>query len=76
MAEKRTREACGRCSLSTAVDVANAGRDEDGRGARDPYGEERIEVDESELRRVSPAAWHSKISSWIDDAGRRLTWGR
>lgn len=48
------REACGRCSMSTAVDVANAGRDDDERSERDPYGDERIEVDERDLRMVSP----------------------
>ncbi|MFC6719724.1 hypothetical protein ACFQGT_12940 [Natrialbaceae archaeon GCM10025810] len=76
MAEKRTREACGRCSLSTAVDVASADREEDEGAARDPYGKARIEIDESDLRRVSPAAWLSRIATRLDEAGRRLTWGR
>ena len=70
------REACGRCSMSTAVDVANAGRDEDGRTARDPYAGDRIEVDEDELRLVSPGVWLSKLSSRLDDPIGKFTWKR
>ncbi|WP_254766228.1 hypothetical protein [Salinilacihabitans rarus] len=74
----KDREACGRCSLSTAVDVAEADRDGSGdEGAtRDPYGEARIEVDERELRLVSPGAWLSRLVERVDETGRRLTWGR
>ena len=69
------REACGRCSMSTAVDVANAGREEDERGERDPFGDARIEVDERQLRAVSPGAWLSRISDRIGSSVDRLTWG-
>lgn len=73
----KEREACGRCSLSTVVDVAEADRDGGDDGpARDPYGEARIEVDERELRLVSPAAWLSRLVERVDGVGRRLTWER
>jgi hypothetical protein len=68
MSEKRT-EACGRCSISTVID-ANGGE-------RDVLGEERIEVDEHEIRRLS--AHHvaaSRAKDWLDDLGQRLIYGR
>lgn len=40
---KRT-ESCGRCGMSSVVDATSNGE------LRDPYGDERIEVTESELR--------------------------
>lgn len=70
----RTREACGRCSMSTTVDVANAGRDDD-HVDRDPLGEARIEVDERELRIVSPGAWFSSVTDRIASRVDRMTWG-
>lgn len=72
---ERTREACGRCSMSTTVDVANAGRDDEGRAERDPFGDERIEVDERELQVVSPGAWLSSIGDRIGARVDRITWG-
>ena len=61
--------------MSTAVDVANAGRGEDERPERDPFGDERIEVDEEQLRLVSPGAWLSRASDRIGSAVDRMTWG-
>lgn len=69
------REACGRCSMSTAVDVASAGREDEDGVDRDPFGEERIEVDERALRTVSPAAWLSGVSDRLSSTVDRLTWG-
>lgn len=63
-------EACGRCSMTTVVDAAVEEAD------HDPFGEERIEVDESEFRRVSPAVWLSGIGRRLNDAVQRLTYGR
>ncbi len=65
-------EACGRCSMTVVVDAAD---DEDEEG-RDPFGEDRIEVDEREMQRASPDAWVSRLSARIDDAVTRLAWGR
>ncbi|APW97830.1 hypothetical protein CHINAEXTREME_08575 [Halobiforma lacisalsi AJ5] len=69
------REACGRCSMSTAVDVARSGREADD-AERDPFGEARIEVDADELRTLSPGTWLSGVSSRLNDAIDRFTWGR
>lgn len=69
MSEKKT-EACGRCSMSTVVDAAVEGEGED------PFGEERIEVDDEEFRRVSPAVWLSGIGERLNNAVRRITYGR
>jgi hypothetical protein len=70
------RESCGRCGISTAVDVTNADRDDEERAVRDPYGDARIEVDERELRAVSPGAWLARIRDRIGGAVDRYTWGR
>ncbi|ADB61859.1 hypothetical protein Htur_2991 [Haloterrigena turkmenica DSM 5511] len=78
MGGKKT-EACGRCSMSTVVDVASSN---DGEGEsedepnRDPFGESAIEVDDETLRRVSPGAWASRVTDRINDVGRRLIYGR
>jgi hypothetical protein len=63
-------EACGRCSMTTVVDAAVE------EGDHDPFGDERIEVDESEFRRVSPAVWLSGVGRRLNNAVRRLTYGR
>ena len=69
MSDKRS-EACGRCSMSTVVDtVAEEG------GERDPFGDERIEVAEADLRRISPAAWIGRLTRRLDEIARRLTYG-
>ncbi|PGF16986.1 hypothetical protein CP556_13220 [Natrinema sp. CBA1119] len=77
MGGKKT-EACGRCSMSTVVDVASSGDDDDGGGeaTRDPFGESAIEVDDETLRRVSPGAWAGRVTDRLDDLGRRLIYGR
>ncbi|MEF8818958.1 MAG: hypothetical protein V5A31_03165 [Haloferacaceae archaeon] len=64
-------EACGRCAMSSAVSVSD-GESSD----RDPFGGERIEVSESELRKVSPAAWLGGLKRRVDDWATRLTYGR
>lgn len=68
----KEREACGRCSVSVAVEAAT-----DPEADRsDPFGEERIEVEEGQLRTLSPDGWIAGLSSRIDDVGQRLIWGR
>ena len=61
-------ESCGRCAMSSTT-----GLFED---APDPYEGGRIEVDEREVRAVSPAAWLSGITSWLDSAATRFVHGR
>jgi hypothetical protein len=62
-------ETCGRCSMSTVVDVS----DGDGTSA---FGDDRIEVADEEARAVSPAAWLGGLKRRLDDAATRLTYGR
>ncbi|SEL04206.1 hypothetical protein [Haloferax larsenii] len=59
------REACGRCSMTTVVDAA-------GSEGHDPFGDERIELDETELRAASPSAWFEGISKRLDALAERI----
>jgi len=54
--------------MSSAVSVT----DEE----HDPFGDERIEVSEDQLRKVSPAAWLGGVKRRVDDWATRLTYGR
>ena len=68
MGGKKT-EACGRCSITTVVDTTD--------GDRDLLGEDRIEIEESEMRRMS--AHHvaaTRAKKWFDSVGERLIYGR
>ncbi|MFC6888595.1 hypothetical protein [Halorubrum trueperi] len=69
-------EACGRCSMSTVVGAVSGDQSNEERAERDPFGGERIEVDESSIRRVSPAGYLSDLKDRIDDLGRRLAYGK
>jgi hypothetical protein len=66
-------EACGRCSMTVVVDAVDG---ESGEQERDPFGEQRIEVDQQEMERVSPAAWMGRVSSRVNAAVSRFVWGR
>jgi hypothetical protein len=57
--------------------VVGLSQDEDGGDSRsrDPFGEARIEVDERELRAVSPSAWLAGVKRRLDEAATRLTYG-
>lgn len=64
-------EACGRCSMTSVVEMT----DEDGE-ARDPFGEERIEVDESALRKASfPAVYLDRLKTRLDEFATAVTYG-
>lgn len=78
MSKEKQVEACGRCSMSTIVDAVDAATDEEESGIRDrdPFGDARIEVDEDEFRRASPAVWLSKAGAWLDETAQRITYGR
>ena len=59
--------------MTTVVDTA--GSDED--GGPDPFGDERIEVPEDELRAFSrPQVWAGKVKRRLDEFATRLTYGR
>ena len=61
-------ESCGRCAMSATSSLLS--------DAADPYDGPRIEVDEGEARRVSPAAWRSGVKSRLDDWATQVTYGR
>jgi hypothetical protein len=73
MSDESPTEACGRCSMTTVVDAVNADSEE---GPRDPFGDDRIEVEESAVRRISPVAWMGKVTGRLNEAVQRLTYGR
>jgi hypothetical protein len=73
MGEDEPTEACGRCSMTTVVDAVNADRED---GGPDPFGDERIEVEESAVRRVSPVAWVRNATTRLNDAVQQLTYGQ
>ena len=54
--------------MTTVVDAAEV--------SGDPFDDERIEVEESSIRRVSPVAWMGKLTSRLNETVQRLTYGR
>jgi len=72
MSDEQPTEACGRCSMTTVVDAVDANSDGPD---RDPFGDERIEIEESAIRRVSPVAWMGKVTTRLNAAVKRLTYG-
>lgn len=73
MTDEQPTEACGRCSMTVVVDAVNADEED---GPRDPFGDDRIEVAESAVRRVSPVAWTRNLTSRLNAAVRKFTYGR
>lgn len=61
--------------MSSVVDVSRSG-DADDSQSRDRFGEARIEVDERQLRAVSPGAWLGGIKTRLDEFATRITYGR
>ncbi|MDS0220093.1 hypothetical protein NDI54_01870 [Haloarcula sp. S1AR25-5A] len=66
-------EACGRCSMTVVVDAVD---EEGGDQVHDPFGDDRIEVDQRDIERVSPEAWMGRLSTRVNEAVRRFVWGR
>jgi len=52
-----------------AVDEENGRRE-------DPFGDDRIEVEERQLERASPEAWVGRVSARINSVVKRFAWGR
>jgi hypothetical protein len=61
-------EACGRCAMSSVSSVIE--------DDHDPFDEEHIEVEEADLRKVSPGVLAGRAKRWLDGIARRLTYGR
>lgn len=64
----KNAETCGRCAMSSASGLID--------DPSDPFDGPRIEVDETEARRISPAAWLEGVKSRLDDWATGLTYGR
>lgn len=58
--------------MSTVVDAVGDDESTD----RDPFDDDAIEVDEETLRQASPAAWMGRLTARLDDAARRVIYGR
>ncbi len=50
--------------------------DDEETGREDPFGDDRIEVEERQLERASPEAWFGRVSSRINRVVSRFAWGR
>jgi hypothetical protein len=61
-------ETCGRCAMSSVSGVM----EED----PDPFQGERIEVDEEQLRKVSPSVLLGRAKQRIDGVVSKITYGR
>ena len=70
------KETCGRCAMTSVVDTAQADQDDPERTERDPFARGRIEIDDREARRVSPAAWLGGVKSRLDEFATRITYGQ
>ncbi|TKX86822.1 hypothetical protein EXE43_06415 [Halorubrum sp. SS5] len=68
-------EACGRCSMSTVVGAVAKDQSPEERADRDPFRGDRIEVDESAIRRVSPAGYLGDLKERLDAFARRVAYG-
>jgi len=68
-------EACGRCAMSSVVDVAESA--DEGEGPSDPFGDERIEVEENEMRKAAaPAVVAGRVKHKLNEIATRLTYGQ
>lgn len=69
-------EYCGRCAMSSVIDFTDEETDDPDRSDRDPFGGDRIELDDAELRILSPSAWLGGVKQKMDDVATHLTYGR
>ncbi len=61
-------ETCGRCAMSSVSGVM----EED----HDPFEGERIEVEEDDIRKISPSVLLGRAKHRIDSLVARITYGR
>lgn len=67
----KIREACGRCSMTSVVDMVG---DED--GGSDPFAGARIEVSEADLKKAMfPAVVLGRVKTRLNEYATRLTYG-
>ena len=69
-------ETCGRCSMTSVVGAAEADEESEATD-RDPFGEDRIEVPETEMRKAAaPVVLAGRVRRKLDAFATRLTYGR
>jgi len=61
-------ETCGRCAMSSVAGTMD--------GDRDPFEGDRIEVEERDLRLVSPGVWLGGVKRRLDDWVAGIVYGR
>jgi hypothetical protein len=66
--DEEDKELCGRCAMSSVSGVM----EED----HDPFDNERIEVEENELRKISPSVLLGRAKHRIDSVVTKITYGR
>ncbi|WP_224270645.1 hypothetical protein [Haloprofundus salinisoli] len=62
--------------MSSVVSLTTEGRDEAERESRTPFSGARIELDDDELRRVSPSAWVENTRRRLDSFATRVAYGK
>jgi len=62
------KETCGRCAMSSVSGVMEE--------QHDPFDGERIEVEENDIRKVSPGVVLGRMKRRIDGFVTKLTYGR
>lgn len=62
--------------MSTVVGAVNGDKGSEERAERDPFAGDRIEVEESSIRRASSSGFLSDLKDRVDALGRRLTYGK
>jgi hypothetical protein len=62
------KELCGRCAMSSVSGVMEE--------EHDPFEDERIEVEENEIRKVSPGVLLGRVRRRVDSFATKLIYGR
>lgn len=69
----KSKESCGRCSVTTVLDATEDGEG----GGENPFDGERIEVEESTMRKTAPHEFAvRRVKDRLDGVVSQLTWGR
>lgn len=72
----KSREACGRCSVTTVIDATESAEEGGDSGAKNPFDGERIEVEESAMRTTAPHEFAvRRVKDRLDGVVTKLTWG-
>jgi hypothetical protein len=62
------KELCGRCAMSSVSGVMEE--------EHDPFEGERIEVEQDEIRKVSPSVLLGRVRRRVDNLVTKITYGR